>query len=158
MAAERCGIANRPTYTEAPNASLRALVDLNKRCSQTHLASEGRIMNSRDFVEALKRHVGDAAIEGTIAIKHVPGRGARPKERARSDWYNGLSATEADHVNDAIATAVHATLFGLLVVLDGDRLIDDKRGQFELAYVTDQRVLLNDPEEIGLHDLLNASD
>jgi hypothetical protein len=40
-------------------------------------------------------------------------------------------ATEADYVNDVIATAVHHTLFGLLVVLDGDRLIDVGRGQFE---------------------------
>jgi hypothetical protein len=116
-------------------------------------------MNSQDFVEALKRYVRDAAIKGTIAnLKHVPGRGVRPQERARSDWYNGLSATEANHVNDVIAMAAHHTLFGLLVVLDGDRLIDDERGQFELAYVTDRRVLLNDPQAIGLHDLLSASD
>jgi hypothetical protein len=116
-------------------------------------------MNSEEFVEALKRHVRDAATEGTISnLKHPPGRGVPPQERARSTWYNGLSAIEADYVNEMIAEAAHHTLFGFLVVLDGDRLIDDERGRFELTYVTDRRVLLNDPQEIGLHDLLNASD
>jgi hypothetical protein len=51
---------------------------------------------------------------------------------------------------------VDETLFGLLVVLDGARTIVDDGGRFELTYVTDQRVVLNDPQAIGLHELLNA--
>lgn len=115
-------------------------------------------MNSEDCVEALKRHVRDAAIEDTIAnLKQPPGRRVSPQERGRSDWYNALSAEEAEHVNSVIATAVHETLFGLLAVLDGVRTIDNEGGRFELAYVADQRVVLNDPQAIGLHELLNAS-
>jgi len=114
-------------------------------------------MNSEDFVDALKRYVGDAAIEDTIAsLKQPPGRRVLSKERVRSDWYNALSTEEAEHVNSAIATAVHGALFGLLAVLDGARTIDDEGGRFELIYVADQRVVLNDPQAIGLHDLLNA--
>jgi hypothetical protein len=115
-------------------------------------------VNSEDFVEALKRHVRDAAIEDTIAsLKQPPGRRVPPEERARSHWYNALSAEEAEHVKSVIAAAVHETLFGLLAVLDGARTIDDEGGRFELAYVADQRAVLNDPEAIGLHELLNAT-
>jgi hypothetical protein len=114
-------------------------------------------VNSEDFVEALKRHVRDSAIRHTIAnLQQPPGRSVPPKERVRSDWYNTLSAEGADHVNSVIATAVDKTLFGLLVVLDGARAIVDDGGRFELTYVTDQRVVLNDPQAIGLHELLNA--
>ena len=116
-------------------------------------------MNSEDFVEALKRHVRDAAIEDTLAkLKEPPGRRVSQKEMARSDWYRALSSEEAEHVNGVIATAVHEALFGLLAVLDGVRTIDDEDGLFELTYVSDQRFVLNDPRAIGLHDLLNASD
>jgi hypothetical protein len=116
-------------------------------------------MNSHDFVEALKLYVRDAAIEDTIAnLKSPPGRRVSPEERARSDWYNCLSDTQAAHVNGVVASAVHEALFGLLAVLDGVRTIDDGTGRFELAYVANQRVPLNDPQAIGLHDLLNASD
>lgn len=115
-------------------------------------------MTSQDFVEAIKRYVKDAAIEDTIAnLKNPPGRRISTQERARSDWYNSLSAEEVSHVHSVVATAVHEGLFGLLAVLDGARTIDDAKGQFELMYVSDQQVLLNDPQSVGLHDLMNAS-
>lgn len=111
-------------------------------------------MNSHDFVEALKRYVRDAAVEDTIAkLKSPPGRRVSPQERTRSDWYNGLSDEEAAHVNSVIATSGHEALFGLLAVLDGARTIDDGGGRFELAYIADRRVPLNDTQAIGLHDL-----
>lgn len=115
-------------------------------------------MNGESFVEAIKRYVRDVAVEGEITnLRNPPGRGVSPEERARSNWYNALPAKEADHVNSVIASAVHHALFRLFVVLDGDTLIDEERGVFELTYVTDRRVLLNNPETISLHDLLNAS-
>lgn len=114
-------------------------------------------MNTEDFVDALKRHVMDAAVEDVIAnLKNPPGRRVSPEERARADWYNGLSEEETQHVNSAIASAVHHAVFGLLAVLDGARTIDDEGGRFELTYIGDQRVLLNDPQAVDLHDLLNA--
>jgi hypothetical protein len=115
-------------------------------------------VNSEDFVEALRRHVGDAAVEDTIAnLKQPPGRRVPPAERARSDWYNALSPEDAEKVNSVIATAVHGAMFGVLAVLDGARTIADEGGRFELAYLADQRIVLNDPQVIGLHELLNAS-
>ena len=114
-------------------------------------------MNSYDFVETVKRYVRDAAIEDTIAnLKSPPGSRVPPQERTHSDWYNNLSDAESAHVNSVIATAVHEALFGLFAALDGARTIDDGRGRFELIYASDQRILLNDPKAIDLHDLLNA--
>ena len=113
-------------------------------------------MDSQDFVTAVERYVGDAAIEDTIAnLKAPPGRQVLPEVRARSDWYNGLSEEDRIHVDSVIASAVHAALFGLLAVFDGARTIDEGKGRFELTYVTDQRFLLN-PQSIDLHDLLTT--
>lgn len=115
-------------------------------------------MNNEKFIEAIRHHVLDAAIEDTIAnLKNPPGRRVAPHERAASDWYNSLKDDEITFVNSTVTKAVHEGLFGLLAVLDGARTIDDGAGKFELIYASDQRILLNDPKTIGLHDLLNAS-
>lgn len=115
-------------------------------------------MDSQQFVDAIKRNVMDAAVDDTIGkLKSPPGRKVSTEEKARSDWYNGLSATERAHVDRIIAIAVHEGIFGLLAVIDGSRAIDSENGLLELFYVDSERVLLNNPEAIGLHDLLNAS-
>ncbi|NJS36661.1 MAG: hypothetical protein HC765_09975 [Brachymonas sp.] len=115
-------------------------------------------MNSENFIDLVKIHVKNVAIKNTIEVlKQPPGRRVPPNERTRSNWYNALAADEVEHVNSVVSTAVHEALFGLLAVLDGARTIDDVGGRFELTYVSDKRVLLNDPIEIGLIELLNAS-
>lgn len=112
-------------------------------------------MDSQDFVSAVERYVGLAAIEDTISnLKAPPGRRVSSDVRLRSDWYNGLSEQDRVHVDGVIASAVRAALFGLLAALDGARTIDDGGGRFELTYVADQRILLN-PQSINLHDLMN---
>ena len=118
-------------------------------------------MDSSEFIQAVKLYVRDAAIEDTITnLKRPSGRRVLPQERERSDWYNQLSAADVGHVNSVIISAVHGALFGLFVVLDGDRAIEDSetKGRFELSYVGKQRVVLNDQKNIGLHDLFNAAD
>ena len=116
-------------------------------------------MTNEEFVEAIRRHVKDAAIEDTIAnLKSPPGRSVSITERRRSEWYNGLTATDAAHVDDVVAIAIHEAVFGLLAVLDGARVVDDAHGRFELTYVEPTgEVLLNDPKGISLHDLLGAA-
>lgn len=113
-------------------------------------------MNTQDFVTEVERHIRDAAIEDTNAnLKMPPGRHVLPEVRVRSDWYNGLSEQDRSRVDRVIASAVHATIFGLFASLDGARTIDDGKGRFELTYVADQQILLN-PQSINLHDLLNT--
>lgn len=116
-------------------------------------------MNNQEFIEAIKLHVLEAAVEDTISnLKSPPGRKIQPQEQAISDWYKGLTQEKIKYVNNTVAKAVHEAIFGLLAVLDGVRTIDDGMGRFELTYVTEQRILLNDPQTISLHDLLNATD
>ena len=113
-------------------------------------------MNGEEFVDAIRRYVKNAAIEDTIEnLKNPLGRRVPPEEQARSDWYNGLSEIDKAQLNGAIASAVHAGLFGFLCVLDGVRTIDDANGRFELTYLNDKRILLNPPSN-SLHELLNA--
>ncbi|WP_077728056.1 hypothetical protein [Methylocaldum sp. 14B] len=119
-------------------------------------------MNNEAFVEAIKQYVGEAAVEDMIAnLKNPPGRRVSQKEKMRSDWYNSLSELERDYIGSIVADAVHEALFGLLAVLDGVRAIEDgeSKGHFELSYVDEKnQILLNNPNDIGLHDLFNVSE
>ncbi len=112
-------------------------------------------MDAAMFVEAIKRYVRDAAVEDTISnLKRPPGRRISPKEKARSDWFNGLSKIDADHVEDVVKNAVDEAIFGLFAVLDGSRVIEG--GRFELSHVNEGCILLNNPNSIGLNELFNA--
>lgn len=115
-------------------------------------------MNSEYFVDALKHCVRDAAVEDTISkLKSPPGRRILPQAKALSEWYNDLSEENISNINTIISLTAHDVLFGVLAVLDGVRVIDEEKGQLELIYKTSEHdVILNDPSEIGLHELLNA--
>jgi hypothetical protein len=114
-------------------------------------------MTNFEFVEAIKRHIINGVAADTINnLKSPPGRRVSTEERTRSEWYNNLSAIDEAHVNSIIATAAHDVIFGFLAALDGARTISDEQGLFELAYISKERVILNNPGSIGLHDLLNA--
>jgi hypothetical protein len=109
-------------------------------------------MDSSEFIQSIKLYVRDAAVEDTILnLKRPPGRRVLPQERERADWYNKLSAADVSHVDSVIISAVHGALFGLFAVLDGDRAIEDgdAKGRFELSYVGKQRIVLNDPNNLG---------
>lgn len=116
-------------------------------------------MNNEEFIDALKLYVKDDGVEGVISkLKNPPGRNVLPQMKMLSDWYNNLSEENTNNVNAVMALTAHDVLFGVLAVLDGVRLIDKDKGTFELTYKTqDDRVILNDPSEIGLHELLNAT-
>lgn len=116
-------------------------------------------MNSEEFVSAIILYVKYAAAEATIDnLNDPPGRLVLADERSRSDWYKSLPEDDMAHVNSIILTSIHEAVFGLLAVLDGARVIDSCGGHFELSHLgPDGRVLLNDPNAIALHDLMNAN-
>jgi len=116
-------------------------------------------MNSEAFVDALKCYVRDAATEDVISrLKNPLGRRILPHVKIQSEWYNSLSVEDMIHVNGVIASTSNEVLFGVLAVLDGIRVIDEEKGALELIYKTEScKVILNDPTEIGLHELLNSS-
>lgn len=116
-------------------------------------------MNNELFVSAIKKYVGEAAIEDVLEdLRDPPGRQHSSDELSRSQWYNALSGDQLQYVRAVVSEAVSHTLFGFFAVLDGVRVIDDKHGTFELFYKTEdgQRVLINDSADIGLHDLFNS--
>lgn len=115
-------------------------------------------MNSEKFIDALKYHVRDAAVEDIINKLKIPsGRRILPQAKALSEWYNDLSEENISNINTIISLTAHDVLFGVLAVLDGARAIDEEKGQLKLIYKTSEHdVILNDPSEIGLHELLNA--
>jgi hypothetical protein len=115
-------------------------------------------MNGEEFVEAIKLYVRDSSVENVIKqLKNPSGRSVSPERKAHSVWYNGLSNDDRNHVDHVVTRAVHSALFGIFAVLDGVRVIDTEEGTFELVYVGSggERVLLNDPNAMGLHDLLS---
>ena len=116
-------------------------------------------MNNEEFVDGLKLHVRDAAVSDVInKLKEPPGRRILPQIKLLSEWYNSLEEDDITKINSIIELTAHEVLFGVLTVLDGARIIDEEKGQLELIYEThDKRVILNNPSEIGLHELLNAS-
>jgi histone H3/H4 len=114
-------------------------------------------MDTELFVTAIRRYVRDAAVEDVISkLKKPPGRRVLIERKATSDWFNALSEADASYVKQVVEDAVDEAIFGLFAVLDGSRTICE--GRFELIYVGEKQVLLNDPDKIGLNEVFNAVD
>lgn len=90
-------------------------------------------------------------------LEDPPGRAPEKQLVEMSTWYLGLNDADKAMVGRIIAEASHSTMFGCLCVLDGVRAIEGygDKGTLELEYVgvTGERVLINDPDKIFLHDL-----
>lgn len=111
-------------------------------------------MTPEQFVEAIEHYVRDQAVETTITGLSKPaGRKPRPHRVALSEWFNDLSTEDAARVKQVIRLAADASLFSLLVVLDGGSVIDDEKGEFELRYNGER---LNQPT-LDLHDLFTSA-
>ena len=118
-------------------------------------------MNSEQFISIIKQVVRECAIEDTIEnLEDPPGRKVPEAEQLRSDWFNGLSEDDRSKVESIVTDAVDEALFGFLSVIDGARAIEDgeDKGRLVLIHKSQNEVLLNDPDKIGLHDLYNAED
>lgn len=117
-------------------------------------------MNSEEFIRAIKLYVRDVAISGVIEnLQKPPGRRPPEKDLVLSGWYNGLNETESGYLKSIITEAVDEAIFGFLVAIDGDRrIVDDEiDSYFELYFVGRERGLLNEQNEVRLHDLYNEN-
>lgn len=115
-------------------------------------------MDNAEFVDALRLYVQDDGVKGVISrLKSPSGRSVSPEIKNLSEWYNSLSEENTNNVNTIMELIAHDVLFGVFAVLDGVRIIDKEKGMFELAYTTQENTfMLNDPSEIGLHELFNS--
>lgn len=117
-------------------------------------------MDAEAFVEAIKKYVRRPAVDDTLSnLRSPPGRKVSANQKLRAEWYNSLSDLDAKMVREVVQEAVDETVFGFFSVLGGSRVISD--GRFELFYVEESnsiRVLLNDPNGIGLNEIFTAVD
>lgn len=115
-------------------------------------------MNSIEFVDAIREHAGESAVQGVLRQLRLPtGRSPDPKTLEESKWYLSLTDDSKKMVERVVREAAMAALFGLFCVLDHVRAIEDgeDKGRFELYYVRGgERVFLNAPRGDLLHELL----
>jgi hypothetical protein len=116
-------------------------------------------MNAEQFVETLKIVVHDAAIRDVEQSLERPPLRKPPESLAElSRWYRSLTQSDRERLRQVIRLSVHASVFGLLCVLDGVRAISDG-GQTQLdlqAVEAGQRTPLNPGSGEMLHDLYQA--
>lgn len=114
-------------------------------------------MTPQAFIEALKKHVREAAAS-EVDYYASPPVSHPPEHLGRfSEWFRQLSVPDQSMVREIVA---YAHLFGLLMYLDNLATLTDDAGQLELWYVSENgdRMWLNDPNGEMLQDLFNDSD
>jgi hypothetical protein len=113
-------------------------------------------MNSEEFVQGIYASVYKTSIEAVIkTIADPPGRRPRRDLVELSSWYNGLSDADKSQVRGVVRRAVDQAIFGMLAVLDGVRVIDDRHTDLYLR--TGDGTLLNDLSENELHALFQIT-
>jgi hypothetical protein len=114
-------------------------------------------MNSQEFVDIIKKVVLESSVESTKKVlERPPGRSPSKDLVELSVWYNHLVEIDKEMVIKIVAESVRGGVFGFLCVLDGVRAIEGTdKGTLKLYYEKgEERVLLNDQDRFGLHDML----
>ena len=113
-------------------------------------------MDVEPFVDVVRKHVMHSAVDGVLeTLEHPPGRRPAPELVELSRWYKALPAADREMLARALDEVSHAAVFGLFVMLDGERRVDDEQppGTLELWHSGQGgRTLLSGE----LHDLLNS--
>lgn len=111
------------------------------------------------FVDALKTHCRDAAVDDCASLfEHPPGRRLAAELAVLSNWFKTLSETDRESVISAMRMAADATLFGVLCVIDGVRVIEDgsDKSTFQVTATVGGATSVISPNDTFLHDLLRA--
>ena len=108
------------------------------------------------FVDGLATRCRDAAVSDCVSSYVRPsGRKAADSLVRLSQWFKALPPDDRAMVVAAMTDAAHATLFGVLCVLDGVRTIDGERHTFVvMSDLEGDRQSVSSPT-IDLHDLLD---
>lgn len=116
-------------------------------------------MTQEEFVGALERYCRDVAVDDCIAnLVMPPGRKPAAGLVALSHWYSALPEEQQSFVRQAMTDAAHATLFGVLCVIDGVRSIDQSNSKtdFELVARRSGKTSTLAPGGTFLHDLTES--
>lgn len=115
-------------------------------------------MSPKYFVEILRKIVQEQSVNDTIEnLQDPPGKKPPQELLELSVFYNKLSEEQKDALKKILHQTAEMTFFGLLCVLDGVRAIEsgEDKGSLELWYRKEEEtILLNDPDEEYLHDLI----
>ena len=116
------------------------------------------MIDAEYFVNVLKQVVRDQGVNNLIEnLESPPGRQPVEELLSMSQFYKNLDSGQKAIFEKIIRMVTDDILFGVLCVLDGVRAIEsgEDKGVLELLYRKHGlTVLLNDPEEEFLHDLL----
>jgi hypothetical protein len=116
-------------------------------------------MTPEEFVNVLREVVLARAVDSTLeAIKDPPGRRPARELVEANAWFVGLSEQDRAHLRGVATLVAQQTVFGMLAVLDGARVVEDtqEKGEFHLYFCKGgEEWELNPSNGIPLHDLLN---
>jgi len=116
-------------------------------------------MTPETFVEALKTECRDSAVEGCVnVLLSPPGRQPGAELLELSRWFNSLGEADRKNVVAAMRQTAHETLFGVLCVIDGVRVIEDpgEKSEFRLTATHSSQVSTIAPNTQLLHDILGT--
>ncbi len=115
-------------------------------------------MNKQEFIDAIKLVVISDSVKSIESyLLKPPGREPQKQIVELSNWVNNLKPEDKDMMMKIVKESVETSVFGFLCVLDGIRAIEDSKikGRLILSYEKQGNlVLLNDPDEDYLHELL----
>lgn len=115
-------------------------------------------MSPKYLVEMLRKIVQEQSVNDTIENLQEPAGKNPPRELMElGSFYNELSEEKKDILKKILQQTAEMTFFGVLCVLDGVRAIEsgEDKGSLELWYRKgEETMILNDPDEEFLHDLL----
>ena len=115
-------------------------------------------MTAQEFTDVIKKVVQQSSVADTISnLNQPPGRHPSEEIIMLSEFYKSLDENQKSFVDKIMDMVAETTLFGLLCVIDGVRSIEGvgEKGELYLIYKKgEQSVLLNDPNEDFLHDLI----
>ena len=116
-------------------------------------------MTPSEFVQSLKTECADAAVCDCLSLlQEPPGRKPAQSLVTLSNWYRGLSPDDQANVVAAMREAADSTLFGVLCVLDGVRVVEHQpvKSEFRLTATRNGLGSVISPGPEYLHDILRA--
>jgi hypothetical protein len=116
-------------------------------------------MTPEYFVDALKTHCRDAAVEDCASLlERPPGRRPEADLIALSKWFKSLPDNDRRAVLSAMRMAADATLFGVFCVMDGVRVVEDgpEKSDFRLTATRAGATADIAPGSKYLHEILRA--
>jgi len=118
-------------------------------------------MTAEEFVRAVRKVVLEAAVESTLGgIDNPPGRRPRRDLLEAHLWYSKLDEASRGQVRRVATMVAEQAVFGLLAVLDGDRVVESSRekGEFRLVFAKGEKQWELTRGDVPLHDLLSEPD